>query len=73
MALLSVYVVMFQHTAARRRLALGLSFVTYVGLFQHTAARRRLLQFCIFWNYVRGFNTQPPEGGWAKLSKVTVD
>ena len=32
----------FQLTAARRRLALGLSFVSYVGLFQLTAARRRL-------------------------------
>ena len=34
--------------------------------FQHTAARRRLLLYflCDFLS-LRGFNTQPPEGGWS--------
>ena len=56
---------MFQHTAARRRLAEPLSFPKAYILFQHTAARRRL-----GWIIQRRhalipcFNTQPPEGGW---------
>ena len=61
---------MFQHTAARRRLdALRVNCVRN-GRFQHTAARRRL-------GFVRKssqpsldcFNTQPPEGGWERLTK----
>ena len=35
---------LFQHTAARRRLAYILLFLLVYGLFQHTAARRRLIQ-----------------------------
>ena len=33
---------MFQHTAARRRLALFGLFISFSYKFQHTAARRRL-------------------------------
>ena len=54
----------FQHTAARRRLA-GAKIISINAVeFQHTAARRRLghRQDCI--SAFRGFNTQPPEGGW---------
>ena len=56
---------MFQHTAARRRL--GISAQTDIShlWFQHTAARRRLALKppCQQTGY-KGFNTQPPEGGW---------
>ena len=57
--------VLFQHTAARRRLAICTVLVVAGWVFQHTAARRRLAccwqRGCYAW---RGFNTQPPEGGW---------
>ena len=32
--------------------------------FQHTAARRRLANILYVKLQARGFNTQPPEGGW---------
>ena len=56
----------FQHTAARRRLATMTTGIATGEWFQHTAARRRLdglgkLRACC----INGFNTQPPEGGWA--------
>ena len=54
----------FQHTAARRRLFFRISVVSPVGWFQHTAARRRLRSARARWLRRRGFNTQPPEGGW---------
>ena len=102
---------MFQHTAARRRLAaipspgcIAHSFNTQppeggwqlealkaelAEMFQHTAARRRLDTLPSSWAYAarvsthsrpkaagsvlqgpctfqRRFNTQPPEGGWAR-------
>ncbi len=58
---------LFQHTAARRRLENSPPISSIAELFQHTAARRRL-------DYggqretmlVERFNTQPPEGGWAR-------
>ena len=41
---------MFQHTAARRRLAVKVDVKSDIELlFQHTAARRRLVQ----WNVLR--------------------
>ena len=78
---------MFQHTAARRRLASNSSMLLLAGLFQHTAARRRLAFAHDGFKCAvevsthsrpkaagrppesgrmvyRGFNTQPPEGGW---------
>ena len=100
---------LFQHTAARRRLDTSVFLAAPLGLFQHTAARRRLeslirppIKKPVFqhtaarrrlgilpqptsslkpvsthsrpkaagctYNYEKvpqkGFNTQPPEGGW---------
>ena len=57
-------VTLFQHTAARRRLAIGGSVTARDELFQHTAARRRLGAFGELLDTRTGFNTQPPEGGW---------
>ena len=55
---------MFQHTAARRRLATWRFDISAGQRFQHTAARRRLADnsFSISMSFC--FNTQPPEGGW---------
>ena len=39
---------LFQHTAARRRLAFHLHKCSPVFLFQHTAARRRLVRWIFF-------------------------
>ena len=56
----------FQHTAARRRLASYCRLRTAPPRFQHTAARRRLVYKSTPHAYSRScFNTQPPEGGWA--------
>ncbi len=55
---------MFQHTAARRRLAAGIRREARKKRFQHTAARRRLVVRNRNRHEGRGFNTQPPEGGW---------
>ena len=38
----SVFSQLFQHTAARRRLAIHVSWLMTNRMFQHTAARRRL-------------------------------
>ena len=61
----SAFQVLFQHTAARRRLVAiqAMGGVIY-HLFQHTAARRRLGLRRERCSYQDGFNTQPPEGGW---------
>ena len=83
---------MFQHTAARRRLANGAGRCNAAALFQHTAARRRLVSAKAararsrkFQHTAarrrlaveqpdpvraRGFNTQPPEGGWGLVEGV---
>ena len=67
------FTLLFQHTAARRRLG-----ATHIGIvsckrFQHTAARRRLGP--PLW-YMRRrlacFNTQPPEGGWLLASHSAI-
>ena len=56
---------MFQHTAARRRLARCKHTQSTAYQFQHTAARRRLAASIPPTRSSRtGFNTQPPEGGW---------
>ena len=55
----------FQHTAARRRLVLNLLALVVAVPFQHTAARRRLDAQTAKPADNRGFNTQPPEGGWS--------
>ena len=54
----------FQLTAARRRLALLLIRVLHMIAFQLTAARRRLGKKRTAKTSRRGFNSQPPEGGW---------
>ena len=54
----------FQHTAARRRLA-ERKIIAFAGVkFQHTAARRRLVMLTVRKHPHFCFNTQPPEGGW---------
>ena len=65
----------FQHTAARRRLAVSMTRTRRNVLFQHTAARRRLPQPSNNRNGVSGFNTQPPEGGcsWPQYLLDRVD
>ena len=60
-----IVVLLFQHTAARRRLASCALPKVRMPKFQHTAARRRLVlaplaRTCGY----KCFNTQPPEGGW---------
>ena len=40
--------------------------------FQHTAARRRLDLDYNIRNITRGFNTQPPEGGWVDTKREAV-
>ncbi|WP_410000201.1 hypothetical protein [Neisseria sicca] len=50
---------LFQHTAARRRLETACRLTRTRTRFQHTAARRRL-------------DTQPPEGGWVKKFQHTA-
>ena len=57
----------FQHTAARRRLAFPAPLPQACFLFQHTAARRRLAKPCKQLVAHKGFNTQPPEGGWENI------
>ena len=57
---------LFQHTAARRRLLCTVQKICRLRLFQHTAARRRLLASRKPYFLIQCFNTQPPEGGWAK-------
>ena len=57
----------FQHTAARRRLANPARKSKSLAVFQHTAARRRLGRIYNHEDFTMGFNTQPPEGGWAAL------
>ena len=56
---------MFQHTAARRRLAEQINQLLTMEKFQHTAARRRLGLITMQMQTITCFNTQPPEGGWA--------
>ena len=59
---------LFQHTAARRRLAESEIQNYKAMLFQHTAARRRLARNAARNAHAPSFNTQPPEGGWPPLS-----
>ena len=58
----------FQHTAARRRLVQKTACRSIHTKFQHTAARRRLgAILMVMGMFQAGFNTQPPEGGWAHV------
>ena len=56
--------VLFQHTAARRRLVKAFWRIEPNKKFQHTAARRRLATPTLPIKMASSFNTQPPEGGW---------
>ena len=59
--------VRFQLTAARRRLDSNSVLSPKARKFQLTAARRRLGRFRRpFADIKISFNSQPPEGGWAK-------
>ena len=60
---------LFQHTAARRRLEPAYASIASSGSFQHTAARRRLVCKTALYIPPTGFNTQPPEGGWGITSR----
>ena len=62
----------FQHTAARRRLALPQTEMMGQTMFQHTAARRRLATRTTNPARTGSFNTQPPEGGWLHRSGGNV-
>ena len=56
--------IVFQHTAARRRLEHRFGVQASERMFQHTAARRRLVPRHSLLGLMLCFNTQPPEGGW---------
>ena len=57
----------FQLTAARRRLGSPKTNARWMPKFQLTAARRRLENKVSRAYRISGFNSQPPEGGWAIL------
>ena len=62
-----LFLVRFQHAAARRRLEVqGLKRSKGV-MFQHAAARRRLVRLRQLNKFQECFNTQPPEGGWKAI------
>ena len=64
---------LFQHTAARRRLEELTKWIGDINEFQHTAARRRLGFGLGLLDVDRQrFNTQPPEGGWARRGGVSA-
>ena len=67
--MLSESEIVFQHTAARRRLDRQNHFCRLSFLFQHPAARRRLVENSFAILLLRCFNTQPPEGGWLATLK----
>ena len=59
-------IVMFQHTAARRRLDFHAFFLVRIKRFQHTAARRRLVLLNVYYNPDIGVSThsRPKAAGW---------
>ena len=62
-------VMKFQLTAARRRLEKTWLTNTTKNGFQLTAARRRLASAFEIIRHGFCFNSQPPEGGWARCMK----
>ena len=62
---------LFQHTAAQRRLQAWCSLNKHQALFQHTAAQRRLLNGFIHHAHINCFNTQPRRGGCSGSGSVT--
>ena len=66
--------VLFQHTAARRRLVYLMYSFQYKNCFntQPPEGGWLLIGFAVY--TINGFNTQPPEGGWdwqAKQNRIT--
>ena len=60
--------VMFQHTAARRRLALALRrFAAVCTVSTHSRPKAAGAFAVGLYRQQFGFNTQPPEGGWEKI------
>ena len=64
-----LYVWVFQHTAARRRLAKRQGKSTAVVSFNTQPPEGGWLRSCRDSNISACFNTQPPEGGW-KLFRI---
>ena len=65
---------MFQHTAARRRLELWDSELTNLALVStHSRPKAAGASHSSHKSMRSGFNTQPPEGGWASNRKVSDD
>ena len=70
MYLLNMALCLFQHAAARRRLACWTHRGGTFRRFQHAAARRRLGRRQTEGAAKACFNTQPPEGGWKALEMM---
>ena len=63
----------FQHTAARRRLdaaPYGKQVAKLVST--HSRPKAAGYEFSNLHHFIRGFNTQPPEGGWASSKPPVV-
>ncbi len=64
----------FQHTAARRRLASSSkAFTAIEWVSTHSRPKAAGLTQTVRPIQLRGFNTQPPEGGWLVARIVLVD
>ena len=62
---------LFQHTAARRRLLSGLSrIIPKANVSTHSRPKAAGMDFNTPNGQYGGFNTQPPEGGWASLKSL---
>ena len=62
---------LFQHTAARRRLAsFGLCFTVQTTVSTHSRPKAAGCFKCNYIHSRKGFNTQPPEGGWGSSPMV---
>ena len=61
-------VVVFQHTAARRRLASLSSIREYLQCFNTQPPEGGWVKMQQEWPILYCFNTQPPEGGWSWIS-----
>ena len=71
---LDLVAIMFQHTAARRRLELWDSELTNLALVStHSRPKAAGASHSSHKSMRSGFNTQPPEGGWASNRKVSDD
>ena len=65
------YKLSFQHTAARRRLGIPLPFEAEIDIVStHSRPKAAGLSAGSLPCWQTGFNTQPPEGGWRRLSRM---